>query len=345
VTGAERHEGLEDRHVVLCVGASPGALARARTLQPHLRTRTTVLAHPDLPGLDPALPGLLVQAAPPDAAPLDTDPLPALLTQVRSLAPDVVVVDGGIDPRRVAASVAVPVIGVRRPRWTPAAPGDVEPAGWLAPFPRSLDLGPTPPPEGTRTWYAGFVSPYLGSRLTRGAARRRLGLDPQARHVTVAPGAEGFGVDRPMIRAAAGRAPTWSFSVVGGCHGFDEPDDDRVRFAPWTDAMLVHLVAADLVVTGGSPSAVADAAAVRRPLAVIPRAADEDEERFAAALEAVGAAIVVPSWPPAFVWPALLAEVLDLPARPLRRLADEHGARRAAAWLEAWGAEPDSPAL
>jgi hypothetical protein len=322
--------GQAARHIVWYAHDRAGALARARAVRPHLESRATVLARLSTPGLDPSSADLVVLGDEPTR-----DPLEGLAEQVASLHPDLVVVDGGVDPWAASARLPIPVVGVRRPTWTsPGSAVRAHPVAWLAPFPAVLDAGDLGTELLARTLHAGFLSPFVGSRLTRGAARRRLDLDPQGRHVTVLAGQAGLGIDRPTVLAAAARTRGWTFSVLGACEGSDEPGE-RVQFLPWTTDVFTHLVAADAVVGGASPSLVADVAAARRPFAVIARGDAGDEERsFAANLERSGAAVAMPSWPPAVAWPALLAEVVDLSLRPLRRLEDGRGPRRAASWLD-----------
>jgi UDP-N-acetylglucosamine--N-acetylmuramyl-(pentapeptide) pyrophosphoryl-undecaprenol N-acetylglucosamine transferase len=334
--------GQTARHIVWYAHDRAGALARARAVRPHLESRATVLARLSTPGLDPSAAGLVVLGDDPSG-----DPLQLLVDQVATLGPGLVVIDGGVDPWDAAARLSVPVVGVRRPTWAPpGSAATAHPAAWLAPFPAVLDAGDLGPELSARTLHAGFLSPYVGSRLTRGAARRRLDLDAHGRHVTILAGRAGLGVDRPTVLAAAARTRGWTFSVLGACEGSDEPGD-RVDFLPWTSDVFPHLVAADAVVGAASPSLVADIAAARRPFAVIARDEQGDEEgSFATNLERSGAAVALPSWPPAVAWPALLAEVLDLSLRPLRRLEDGRGPRRAAAWLDELvaGAPADSGA-
>lgn len=326
--------GQAARHVVWYAHDRAGALARARSVRPHLESRATVLARLSTPGLDPSAADLVVLGDDPSG-----DPVQALADQVALLGPDLVVVDGGGDPWDAAARLSVPVVGVRRPTWAP--PGSAaraRPVAWLAPFPAVLEAGDLGPELLARTLHAGFLSPSVGSRLTRGAARRRLELDPQGRHVTVLTGRAGLGVDRPTVLAAAARARGWTFSVLGTCEGSDEPGE-RVGFVPWTTDVFTHLVAADAVVGAASRSVVADIAAARRPFAVIACREDGADVSFATNLERSGVAVVLSSWPPAVAWPALLAEVVDLSLRPLRRLEDGRGPRRAAAWLDELAAE------
>jgi hypothetical protein len=347
---------LPARHVLFYVHDRADALARARAVQPHLRGRVTIVAQAATPGLDRRMPGLVVTGprGPADRTGLgftaggvatavtmsegDLDPLEGLLP---ALVPDLVVVDGGLDAWRVAARTDVPVVGVRAATWAgpaePAAPG---PVAWLAPFPAVLDRSGAPPQVQEHTLYAGLLSPANGRRLTRAAARRRLGLEVRGRHLTIAfdPDAEPLAV--AQVEAAVKRSPLWSVSVVGQGCPVAAGSGSQVRYEPDVSRLLPHLVAADAVLSDGSLGVLADVAAVRRPLAVLAgTGAVRAQPSLGEALEASGAAILLPTWPPDVAWPALLAELLDHPTRPLAHLDDGRGPRRAATWLDGWAAE------
>jgi hypothetical protein len=349
-------------HVVYYVHDRADALARARAILPHLRGRATVVAQATTPGLDHRLPGLVVTGRQPEPRDRVTVARPALVggsTEVttvsdhldpndildgllQALAADLVVVDGGFDAWRVADRSEVPVVAVRGPSWAwPAVSTTTGPAAWLAPFPAILDRNGAPPTVQQHTLYAGLLSPSNGSRLTRAAARRRLGLDVHGRHLTIALGSDGEPLDAERVLAAAQRAPQWSFSVVGRDGGpAGTSSSERVWFEPDGSRLLQHLVAADAVLSAGSLDLLAEVAAVRRPLAILAGAAGAGEDPvLGETLEAIGAAILLPSWPPDVAWPALLAELLDHPTRPLAHLDDGRGPRRAAAWLDGWAAE------
>jgi hypothetical protein len=357
---------LPTRHVVFYVHDRADALARARAITPHLRGRATIVAQAATPGLDRRLPGLVVMgrepaqagagvgsgrpsligavsaAAAPVAPTMVDDHLDTLEGLLPALAPDLVVVDGGSDAWLVAERTDAPVAEVRSATWLgptePTAPG---PVAWLAPFPAVLDRSGAPPEVQENTLYAGLLSPSTGSRLTRAAARRRLGLPVQGRHLTIAVDRGAAPMDAARVVAAARRAPLWSISVVGQTDGvLDDLGSANVHFEPDVSRLLPHLVAADAVLSDGSLGILAEVAAVRRPLAVLAGATALDgAPSIGEALEAMGAAILLPSWPPDVAWPALLAELLDHPARPLAHLDDGRGPRRAAAWLDEWAVE------
>jgi hypothetical protein len=364
---------LPARHVVFSVHDRADAFARARAVAPHLRGRVTIVAQAATPGLDHRVPGLVVTGRDPAgsgpiaaaaaatagtaaaATPsLVDDHLDTLAALLPGLAPDLLVVDGAADAYHLAARTDVPVVGVRGATWTgPAEPVAPWPAAWLAPFPAVLDRSGAPSEVQEQTLYAGLLSPSSGSRLTRAAARRRLGLEVRGRHLTIALDREAEPLDVERLVAAVARAPRWSASVVGRVAdgagdgvadgagaGDGATSSAQLHVEPDVSRLLPHLVAADAVLSDGSLGILAEVAAVRRPLAVLAGvAARGGDPLVAEALEAMGAAILLPTWPPEMAWPALLAELLDHPTRPLAHFDDGRGPRRAAGWLDGWAAE------
>jgi len=328
----------------------PGPLGRARAIVPRLDARVA-LFRSGMP--DPLFDDIRSIAVPPPpsrAVPLVDDSGDAILGPrlaarlarwVEEEDPALLVVDGPLDVALLGRLIGVPVVPVRRPfAGVGAAAGAVHElaAAWLAPFPAALEPVDTPPEIRRRTVHAGFVSRFEGRRLGQRAARRRIGVPEDGRHVTIISGSEGLDLDAGAIEAAAATASAWTFSVLGPCSNVGG-SSSRVRFDGWSEDVFPHLVAADVVIAGASCSAIADVAAAGRPLALVPGEGAEGRA-LAGALEELGAAVVLDAWPEAIAWPALLADLLDLPARPLRSLADGRASRRAARWIDAWAASP-----
>ena len=95
------------------------------------------------------------------------------------------------------------------------------------------------------------------------------------------------------------------------------------------------LASADALVTSAGWGTVADAAAVRLPLVVVPEDRPFDEQLVRAqALEAAGLAVVAPRWPTPDELGPLLDATLALDLRRWDQVHDGRGARRAAALIE-----------
>lgn len=339
--------------VGIYVHDTPGAVARARAIVPHLAARVVLLSRMplDVPGLTdllrvrlPLPPSSAVPVVDPTAGPvLSSAVVAGIATWVEQESPDLLVVDGPLDVALIGRLCGVPTVPIRRPG-RPVGPGHVAThhlaAAWLAPYPEALEPEDTPTELRRRTVHAGFLSPFDGRRLGQRAARRKLGLVEDDRHVTVVAGQGGIGVDAAQVVEAAEAAPAWTFSVLGRCPGTAD-DHDRVHLVGWREDPLPHLVASDVVIARPSLSTIGDVAAVERPLALIPTDRSDDEERrLARALEDAHAAMVLDRWPAAMAWPALLADLLDQTTRPMKQLADGRGARRAAETIDAWALEP-----
>jgi hypothetical protein len=339
---------MDRPHVALLLADRPGSIARARAIIRHLGARVTVLRPPSPVELD--VPVDAVPLPPPGGAgllTLDLDHLGPAATErivawVDEHRPALVLVDGLPSTlRHLASETGVPTVGVRRP--TPRRGGlqrelDRLVSRWIAPYPAAVEVGTLPAEVRRRTAHVGFLSPHEGTGLGRSAARRRLDLPLDGRHVTIVSGIDGRGPTADDVLAAADVAPVWTFSVLGPCEGVaTAASSSQVSFEGWSNDPLVHLAAADAIVAGAALSSIADAAAVRRPLAlVLPSEGTDERRHLAHALEELGAVAVLDAWPPPIAWPALLAELLDQSTLPLSRLADGRAAKRAADWIDGW---------
>jgi hypothetical protein len=340
---------MDRPHIASLLADRPGPTARARAVIRHLDADVSVLRPPSPVELGAGVDE--VALPPPGSATgffrLDLDHLGPAATErivgwVDQHRPDLMLVDGLPSTlRHLAAEVGVPTVGVRRPN--PERSGleqelDRLVTRWIAPYPAAVEVASLPAEVRQRTAHVGFLSPHEGTGLGRSAARRRLDLPLDGRHVTIVSGIDGSGPSAADVIAAATAAPAWTFSVLGPCEGVaDAASCPRVSFEGWSNDPLVHLAAADAVVAGAALSSIADAAAVRRPLAlVLPPERTSERRHLAHALEELGAVAVLDAWPPPVAWPALLAELLDQSTLPLTRLADGRAAKRAADWLDGW---------
>jgi hypothetical protein len=345
-------------HVAFLIGREHGATTRLRALLRHLKATPAVLSVGPLPAgladvvdhaeLTPAGDHDASLVDPEEPATIGREGMQELAAWLDRARPDLLVVDGPSDGALLARLLGVPVTLVRDHAMQSGgghAALLASVGAWLAPYPAVLEPKDSTPEQRQRTVHVGFLSRHEGRRLATGAARRRLGIERDARHVTVLSGDGGTEVDVEQLAAAAGVARAWSFSVVGSCPGATALASDRLLVEPDREAAHPHLVAADVVVAGSDLGAVADAAAVRRPIAVIPGPRhDRGPARLAMALEDARAATVLDAWPTPLAWPALLAELLDQDARPLRRLSDGRAGRVAAEWIDAWALTPPAEA-
>jgi hypothetical protein len=342
-------------HIGVYVGDAPGPIARAGSIVPHLRSRVTVLCgshhlgggeHDVVRLPAPAPPGAAaVPTRAPESVPRSLGAAGAaeLAAWVERTSPDLLFVDGPADVALFARVAGVPVVAVRRHGRRSEAQRDLldrAVLGWLAPFTADLDT-----PDGwsrPQTVHVGLLSRFAGRPLDRDAARRELGLAPGQPLVTVLGGRHGLGVSWRNLAGAASASDGWRWHLLGATPGRVAPHEAMRAFG-WVDDPWPHLVAADVIVAGAAPSAVAEAAGAGRPLLVLPASSpDREERRFADALGAAGAAVPLGRWPAPARWAATLEAAARLDPEPLRSRCDGQAAARAAEWLDAWAAMPDA---
>jgi UDP-N-acetylglucosamine--N-acetylmuramyl-(pentapeptide) pyrophosphoryl-undecaprenol N-acetylglucosamine transferase len=340
-------------HVGIYVDDAPGPIARAGAIVPHLRSQVTLLSRaelPDLPVTDDVLhlrlpePGGQRPTATraPETVPRSLGPAGAaeLVAWMEQESPDLLFVDGPPDVALFARLAGVPVVVLRRHgRRTPAQRQllDRTVLGALAPY--TEDLGPGDDPTPTRTVHTGLLSRFAGRPRDRARARHDLGIEANARLVTVLCGKEGPGVSTSELLATAEATPGWSWQLVG--EEASGAPHEAVRPLGWVADPWPHLVAADVVIAGASLSAVAEAADAEVPLIVVSRpSAASEERRFADALGAVGAALPLAAWLAPGRWAATLDAAVGMDTRPLASRRDARAARRAAEWLDVWAAMP-----
>ncbi len=107
----------------------------------------------------------------------------------------------------------------------------------------------------------------------RTAARRRLGIDPEALVVLLSCGSYAFGDTEAMVRAMAGASDTVTVLAVCGRDSATQasldalgyPEDSLVTFG-WVDDMPTLTLAADLVVTNAGGATALEAMATGTPL-------------------------------------------------------------------------------
>jgi hypothetical protein len=176
----------------------------------------------------------------------------------------------------------------------------------VAPWPGRLLRPAHLRPHTARTVYTGGISRFDGRSRPDGG---------RGAGVVLLGGGGGSRVRQEDVAAAqeaTGRA--WTI-LDGGAWVAD----------PWP-----HLARADVVVSWAGQNAIADLAAAGAPAVVVPQERPFVEQRATAeALDRAGLAAVVPHWPTADAWPALLARAEGLHPR-WERWETAGAARRAA---------------
>jgi UDP-N-acetylglucosamine--N-acetylmuramyl-(pentapeptide) pyrophosphoryl-undecaprenol N-acetylglucosamine transferase len=150
------------------------------------------------------------------------------------------------------------------------------------------------------------VRASLANRLTPGAAREALGLDPERTTVVVMGGSQGArSINDAVVQWVTGRAlpPRWQVLHVSGERDFGTVErrlsglapGNIVRLLPYLTDPAAAYFAADLVVARAGASTLAELAATGTPAVLVPFpfAAEDHQTANAAAFAAGGAAVVV----------------------------------------------------
>jgi UDP-N-acetylglucosamine--N-acetylmuramyl-(pentapeptide) pyrophosphoryl-undecaprenol N-acetylglucosamine transferase len=255
-------------------------------------------------------------------------------------APDLLVVDGAPRLAALAHLAGMPTVGVHALGSPPATVEEGPHLRSVAPYPEELELAEVPTPVREHTTYVGGYSRLDGRSLARDDAREDLGLAPEQPVVAVVTG-EGMGrpAERRLLEAAAATR-RWRWLVAGAFTSTEGVVPDNLHRLGWRDDLHGPLAAADVVVSSGGHATAADVASVRRPHLVL-QEATATHERHGAVAQLVRArvATVLPVWPAADSWAALLRDVQRMDTAAQARFCDHGGARRLAAALDALARE------
>ncbi|SDD88586.1 glycosyltransferase [Streptomyces prasinopilosus] len=190
----------------------------------------------------------------------------------------------------------------------------------LAPWPAELPEPGWPGHWRAKTVHTGAFSRFDG-RPHPAPGEERAGR-PRGRRVLLFMGSGGTDVSPGEVKAARAATPGWRWTTLGGPGGGWHAD-------PWP-----ALCAADVVVTHAGQNALAECAAARRPAVVVPQERPFGEQAATGrALTRGGLAVVVPGWPEAEEWPALLERARAHGGARWPRWAPGDGAVRAATAL------------
>lgn len=331
-----------------------GHLTRLQALAEHLRSPVTGLSSLPRPATwghgwvqlerDDSMPPADAASADPTAhgvlhwAPLHDPGLAAraaaVADWVNRTRPALVVVDVSVELAVLTRLCGVPVVvlampGVRTDRAHTLA-YDLADA-LLAPWPETAHTDGWPEPWRAKLWAVGGLSRFDGRRrptvahpvVHPGPNRPDGRATPTgARRVLLLWGGGGRGTSAAQVAAARAATPDWEWVERGP--GSPSPD-------LWSE-----LATADVVVTHGGQNAVAEVAAARRPAVVVAQPRPFDEQvATARAVERLGAAVGLDTWPRADRWPGLLGSAVARGGEGWHRWSTGHGAASAAERLDA----------
>ncbi|GAA2467220.1 glycosyltransferase [Terrabacter carboxydivorans] len=254
----------------------------------------------------------------------------AVAEWIRRTDPALVVVDVSVEIAVLSRLCGVPVVvlampGVRTDRPHALAYDLAE--ALLAPWPDGAHTDGWPAAWHAKLWAVGGLSRFDGRAPGRvavpeGALPDGPGAPGRPRRVLLLWGGGGRGTSAAEVAAARAATPGWEWVERGP--GSPSPD-------LWSD-----LASADVVVTHGGQNSVAEVAAAGRPAVVVAQPRPFDEQvATARAVERLGAAVGVDTWPRAESWPGLLDRAVARGGEGWRRWSTGNGAAVAAARLDA----------
>jgi hypothetical protein len=255
------------------------------------------------------------------------DRMSAIAAWIAAEQPDAMVVDVSVEVALLARLAGVPVI------WMAQRGHREDQPHRLAFAAASMIIAPWP--AGTED------SPAEGESVARqlthvGAVSRFDALTPvpvpEERRVLVLLGLGGHAITAADMAAAARATPDWHWDVTGvtGVAGGDEPQN-MTRQPPDADVWAL-LGRASVVVASASGNAIAEVAAARRPLILLPQKRPFDEQRHqASVLAGAGLAEACESWPEPASWPGLLKRAVGRDPAGWSVFHDRQAASRIAA--------------
>jgi predicted glycosyltransferase len=191
----------------------------------------------------------------------------------------------------------------------------------LAPFHHELEMPSTPAWIRDKTRYLPGIT---------AAAQDHPRQDD---HILIVIGRGGPPGDGAAIAQAARACPDIQWRVIGPVTApTDRPAN--LSLAGWVDDPAQEIARAALIIGAAGDGLVNAVLAADRPFLCIPEERPYGEQRATArALDALGAAIMLTSWPSPDQWLSLISEAKALPPHARKRLHDRNGVDAAATWL------------
>ncbi len=232
--------------------------------------------------------------------------------------PSLIVADVSVEVTLLARLCGVPVVVLAMPGERTDRPHrtayDLADA-LLVPWPRAALRSPWPPSWSEKAWWVGAFSRFDGMPRPPAPERR------PTRTALVLWGAGGTDASAADLAAARLATPGWTWVERGP----DRPSPDL-----WKE-----LAEADVVVTHAGQNAVAEVAAALRPAVVVAQSRPfGEQEATARAVDELGVAVGVPTWPAPGAWPGLLERAVARGGQRWRLWSSGHGALDAAAHLD-----------
>ena len=191
----------------------------------------------------------------------------------------------------------------------------------LAPFHHELEMPSTP------AWIRDKTRNLSG--ITAAAQHH----PRQDDHILIVIGRGGPPGDGAAIAQAARACPDMYWRVIGPVTApSDRPAN--LDLAGWVDDPAQEIARAALIVGAAGDGLVNAVLAADRPFLCIPEDRPFAEQLATArALHALGAAIMLETWPSPDQWPSLISQAKALPPHARKRLHDRNGVDTASTWL------------
>lgn len=243
--------------------------------------------------------------------------------------PRAIVVDVSVEVAVLARLLSVPVVvvaqrGVRRdvPHRTGFAVASAVVAPWTRATHAASDL-----PTGVEPVLCGAMSRFDDRERPAPPRRPRTGTTD----VLLLVGSGGHALRAEDVRAAAAATPDARWHVAGALRTGDGPG--LVDHGPRADVWAL-LSRCDVVVGTAGGNVVAEVAAARRPLVLLPQERPFGEQlRQAELLARAGLATALDAWPAAAEWPAILDGAVARGGEAWGLHHDGRGAERMAATI------------
>lgn len=243
--------------------------------------------------------------------------------------PAIMVVDVSVEVAMLARLASVPTICVRLNGKRDDAPhleafrGAI---GLMAPFHPTFEMTDTPAWIRDKTVYFPGIA---ASAATSACLRERRAT----RRILVVIGRGGLPGDGKLLAQAAMACPDWEWRVIGPVAPATE-QPANLKLAGWVETAEQEIADASIVVGAAGDGLVGAVIAADKPFICIPEGRPYDEQRVTAqGLSRLGAALVLPQWPCADQWAAILEQVGTLEPAARTALGDPHGTQMAAQWL------------
>ena len=238
--------------------------------------------------------------------------------------PALMVVDVSVEVAMLSRLASVPTIYVRlNGDRSDAAHLDAfrSATALIAPFHQDLDMPSTPAWVTDKTCYLPGITAVPHANAA------------QENRVLVVIGRGGPPGDGAAIAKAARAYPTMQWRVIGPVTvSADRPAN--LDLAGWIDDPGREIARAGLIIGAAGDGLVNAVLAADRPFLCIPEERPYGEQRATArALDALGAAIMLETWPSPDQWPSLIRQAKALPPYARNRLHDSQGVDAAATWL------------